>query len=397
MIHVGVDIAKSSHKVAAISECGQTIWKPFSIEQTQAGFEELDRKLQEIAPLGVQIGMEATGHYWLLLHAFLAEKGWTCIVFNPVLTKKTAASTLRGRKTDADDALGIALTIREGGFTPFHPPDADRADLLVLARLRETHAKELRNAKKRMGGFLDRVFPEFRSCFSDPYGKSALAFLAAFRSPDQIAKATPSRLARPMVKTMGKTRARKKALEIREAARNSPARALEDTGRMKALDLMVKHLRTLQQSLRRAEEAIEELYSRMDHPAASITGIGAVTGPVILAELARFNGEGKSNRRMVRGIMAYAGLDPRIKESGTFKGRPKMTKRGSKTLRTALFQAASMARIHSPHFAAVYGRQMARGKHHNVAINHVARKLVEVFVAVEKSGEPFNPEKMASA
>lgn len=397
MIYVGVDIAKNRHKVAAISTCGEVLWTPFTVEQTTEGFEALDEKLRSIGGLGVQIGMEATGHYWLLLHAFLEAKGWDCIVFNPVLTKQTPKAKLRGRKTDADDALGIALTIREGGFTPLRPSDPRLAELLVLTRQRNFHANELRNVKKRLGGLLDRVFPEFRSLFSDPYGKAALAFLGTFCSPGTIATQQPARLAKPMLPALGKTRAREKAMGIREVARRSPARRLEDAGRVKAIKLMVQHLEAIQRSVNDCETLIMEIYEEQRHPAASITGIGAITGPVILAELARFHAPDRSNRKKVKGILAYAGLDPKIRESGTFKGRAKMSKRGSKNLRTALFQAASMARLHSPGFASVYDRQIKRGKHHYVAISHVARKLVEVLVALEKSGQPFDPEKLLQA
>lgn len=395
MIHIGVDIAKNRHKVAAIDDGGQVVWKPFTLEQTCEAFEVLDLKLRNLGPLEVQIGMEATGHYWLLLHAFLIEKGWVCKVFNPVLSKQTPAAKLRGRKTDADDALGIALTIREGGFTPYTPPDPEKQELLVLCRQREFHTKELRNAKKRLGGLMDRTFPEFRDIFSDPYGKSALAFISMYQEPAVIAHSTPGKLAKPMIPMLGKTRAREKALVIREAARGSLARQLGDAGRAKAVKLMVQHILAIESVVAVCEELIKEAYEATGYLGATITGIGKVTGPVILAEFARFNAGSKSKRKTVRAMLAFAGMEPRKRESGEFKGKDKMSKRGSRTLRTALFRAASMARLHSPVFAAVYDRQMSRGKHHYVAVSHVARKLVEVLVAVERSGQPFDPERLS--
>ena len=94
-------------------------------------------------------------------------------------------------------------------------------------------------------------------------------------------------------------------------------------------------------------------------------------------------------------ILAYAGLDPRVRESGMWKGRTKMSKRGSSMLRTALFQAASMVRMHHPYFAAIYDRHRhERQKHHRIAISHVARKLVEIIYAVCKSKQPFDPVKL---
>ena len=48
------------------------------------------------------------------------------------------------------------------------------------------------------------------------------------------------------------------------------------------------------------------------------------------------------------------GNDPRLKESGQFKGKVKMTKRGVEPLRTAFFQAAFSASQHDPEFKAYY-------------------------------------------
>ena len=47
-------------------------------------------------------------------------------------------------------------------------------------------------------------------------------------------------------------------------------------------------------------------------------------------------------------------MDPRVRKSGQWSGKIKMSKRGSVALRTALYQAASMARLHEPHLAEIY-------------------------------------------
>ena len=50
-----------------------------------------------------------------------------------------------------------------------------------------------------------------------------------------------------------------------------------------------------------------------------------------------------------------------------------MSKRGSVALRTALYQAASMARLHEPRLAEIYHRHKHQmNKHNSVAISHVA-------------------------
>ena len=49
-----------------------------------------------------------------------------------------------------------------------------------------------------------------------------------------------------------------------------------------------------------------------------------------------------------RAVTAFAGLDPRLQESGTFHGRTCISRTGSARLRTALYLPAVVALTHNP-------------------------------------------------
>ncbi len=89
--------------------------------------------------------------------------------------------------------------------------------------------------------------------------------------------------------------------------------------------------------------------------------------------------------------MATAGLDVRLSESGQSKGKGKMSKRGSKYLRTAAIQAADVAAlvVRDPMFKGVYDKQRNRGKNHRVALSHVANKMLHVVFSVLKNRRPY--------
>jgi transposase len=111
-----------------------------------------------------------------------------------------------------------------------------------------------------------------------------------------------------------------------------------------------------------------------------------------LGDLRRFGG-----RRPLHTLLAYAGMDPRIRQSGQWSGKIKMSKRGSAALLIALFQAASMARLHEPRLAEIYNRHRHQmHKHHSVAISHVARKLLAIIYAVCACGQAFDPTKICA-
>jgi transposase len=85
------------------------------------------------------------------------------------------------------------------------------------------------------------------------------------------------------------------------------------------------------------------------------------------------------------------GNDPRLKESGLWKGQARMSKRGMEMLRTSFFQAAFSASVSDPELKAFYQRKRAQGKPHQVALSHLMRILTRRLVAVLRSGQPYDP------
>jgi transposase len=105
-IFVGVDIGKSFHCAAAINSRGNVLLKPLKVLASAEGFTAFEGHLRQLGDkTKLLIGLEASGHYWMSLWRFLLERDWQVEVFNPILSSQSARTHLRGRKTDADDAL----------------------------------------------------------------------------------------------------------------------------------------------------------------------------------------------------------------------------------------------------------------------------------------------------
>ena len=93
-------------------------------------------------------------------------------------------------------------------------------------------------------------------------------------------------------------------------------------------------------------------------------------------------------------LVAYAGIDPTVRQSGEFNSNHNhMSKRGSSYLRHTLFLAASCCVFHSSPFYEYYQKKRGQGKHHLVAVGAVSRKLTTVVYAILKSGKPYEPVK----
>jgi transposase len=87
--------------------------------------------------------------------------------------------------------------------------------------------------------------------------------------------------------------------------------------------------------------------------------------------------------------VAAIGIDAKLKESGRYAGRVKMSKRGNRYLRRAILLAARTAARCDPQCRAILLRHQNRGKHYNVAISHVARKLVHIAYSVLLNKTPY--------
>ena len=93
-------------------------------------------------------------------------------------------------------------------------------------------------------------------------------------------------------------------------------------------------------------------------------------------------------------FISYLGLDVRIRDSGCFKGRRKLTKRGEPELRRLLYCAAHAAR-HHPRFAQYHQRMLDKGLSKIAARVALARKLARIAFTLMEKQQPFqeNPKR----
>jgi transposase len=94
----------------------------------------------------------------------------------------------------------------------------------------------------------------------------------------------------------------------------------------------------------------------------------------------------------VRQLVAFVGLNPRLRESGTWKGHTRISKTGSPQLRAKLYFPAVVASQHNPVIRAFYDGLIRRGKPPMVAVVAAMRKLLHMVWGVLRSGTPFDPK-----
>jgi transposase len=117
----------------------------------------------------------------------------------------------------------------------------------------------------------------------------------------------------------------------------------------------------------------------------SIPGIGEATAAVLLAEL--FDKQYHSARQAA----AFAGVVPRIAESGTLRRRSRLSKIGPGRVRKALYFPALAGLRFNPSLRALRTRLRAKGKVPMVIVGAAMRKLIHLAYGVLKSQRPYDP------
>jgi transposase len=147
------------------------------------------------------------------------------------------------------------------------------------------------------------------------------------------------------------------------------------------LDAQIAHVRHL---IREHLDQHPGLRSQRDL-LTTIPGIGETTAAVLIAEL--FD-KPYTNARQAA---AFAGLVPRVMESGTLRGRTRLSKIGPGRLRKALYFPAVAALRWNPTIRAVRERLHAAGKPTMVIIGAAMRKLIHLAYGVLKTGRAYKP------
>lgn len=127
--------------------------------------------------------------------------------------------------------------------------------------------------------------------------------------------------------------------------------------------------------LAEVEASIREIMDKMDSVIKTIPGIGYLNGAMIIGEIGDM-----SRFENPCHLLAYAGLDPYIYQSGNFNAsRTRMSKRRSKLLRYALINASRQTTLVNKTFKNYYDLKISQGRRHYNVLGHVAHKLVRVI------------------
>lgn len=395
-VFIGMDVSKDDFKAAGKDETNTLVMPARTYRHDQPGLTEFMadvRKVREQLGSSAVFGMEATGIYHLSAYQHLLEAGARVKVFN-ALELKRFKNRLRKTKTDALDAMAIAEALilsREPNYHPTAEPELVR--LRELCRLRSRLVEKRGVCKKQVIRDMDVLCRGYSDMSRDILSPNSIAVLKAVVRSTRLFKIGTDELAAVLKDYMPEKAAAEKAGKLTELFHNAVIPEHMRESCILEIHMLVQQYELLAQQINRVERRIESIVAEANPRMLTTPGLGILTVGIILGEL------GDLNRfRSARQLTAFTGLDPSIMESGRSRRTGHISKRGSRMLREALYNAALAASRVNPVCRALYQRLRKNGKHHKVCMVAVARKLLHIAYSVETKQKDFYvPSYIATA
>ncbi len=165
---------------------------------------------------------------------------------------------------------------------------------------------------------LDQIFPEYLSVFSDLYGKLSLNTLLNYPTALDVHKASDEKLAEEMRQFARRLQTwfLDKAQQLKEAARRNPYQSQISHGQLVCLRMYIHMIFQYQEHLSELLKEINILVKSFEEYRLiqSVPGIGEKIAATIITEIGDIN-----QFEHPKKVVAYAGLDPSVFESGKFK------------------------------------------------------------------------------
>lgn len=386
---VGLDVSKGSSVVQAFVRRNEPYGKLESISHVDRGFERLGELLDELKVLsGTEpvVILEATGHYHRGVVAYLTRGEYKHFVINPLQSKRARSTQLRKVKTDAVDAWHLADMYYRGDVTPHRTWDELYTELQHVTRQHEFITSMYVQAKLNARALLDQVFPAFEQVFSNLFSTTSLKVLQCCLSDKS--EEIETIIQGEAGKSHSKEWVREKADQVRKAffEWSNKKRGISQSI---ALAGMVSLLLEFQNQLSRLEKHIEETSATLPEVELlkTIPGIGDKLAATIIAEI----GDARQFRS-AKQLVAYAGLDPCVYSSGKYTATSnRITKRGSKRLRRALYLAVQcgLRRGINSRIKHYYEKKRKEGKSYKVVVIACANKLLHHIYSILNKDEPY--------
>lgn len=395
---IPMDYAKKDHVVMFCNGNGDVLRKPFSVKNSLEGKNYLidqvnkSRKHRSIRRQHVFFGGEDCGSYADNFIAALRSDNWLVAGVNACDAKKYRNN--QQASTDCLDLLGVCkmLLSCRGNCAPAQTGIYWNLRMLVRQR-RKLVAMET-GVKRRIHFIVDQIFPGFldeKKSGIFPFSRGSLALMSNRFSVHQIRRRNRT--------TLSKFLARNRVCNAERCAERLQKYASQ------VLEPPVKHITALKLALQQQVKLVTCLLDSIQHlekeiaqhlaqtPGAyltSIRGIGIVLAAGVCAEIGD-----PFRQKSTTNLVSYAGIIPRIKQTGGPHGKTqvkKVSKRCNRILKDYIVRSGNLVGTIGPdELKADYKRRDAQGQHADFGMG---RRYLRMAMCLMRSSQTYLPESL---
>jgi transposase len=386
---LGIDISKETFDGCCINRQGEKLFS-LSTSMDRKGFEELIKQLSSLSfsQESVLLGMESTACYHVTLYSFLISSGYSVVIINPLLISNFVKLQLRKTKTDKKDACVIAqfLLLNRDSLCQTIL-SSDLSDIRDLSRQRESLVDQMSSIKSEVKRLLTMTFPELEH-LAGIFTKSMLRLLCQYPSAASMKYAKRSKIAKILIPgSYGKQTDVSVERIIKAADKSigtsSPTKEIILKQKVSLLMQLEEHLQELTHIL------IEHCQGKMRRDMdilTSMKGVGEKTAMNFLIEMGGEIKQFESHKKLI----AMAGLDPALYQSGKIDRKGKISKRGNRHLRRVIWLMTTKVIQFNERFKQYYLKRIQDGLPYKMAVLATAHKLIRVMFAMLTNKTLFN-------
>jgi transposase len=372
---VAIDVAKTKMVAGFGPEDGSVACLvKWNSPTDNRAFVDLVTRTAQTLDVPVDAVLEPTGTYGESLRALLIAAGAQVYVMSPKRVHD-AAEVFDGVPSmhDPKACVVIAELHHKNISRLYVPTDPVRLQLRALTDQRELYAKPLHFYLGQLEALLARHWPEALRDMDVWGNKTPLAVLAHYPSPGELLENAAQAIER--IHELGHKHLQTKQVQLMmRSAQGStgipPCDEAKQLIRIAASEAL--RMRTALDAVDRQTEQVAELAEPTQHLAPVV---GKVTAVALVAYLGAF-----TDYESAAALEKACGLNLKIRSSGNYVGRLKLTKRGSAAVRRYLYMAALRLIQRDPLIARWYrARAGYRGGRKLVAIVAVMRKLARAL------------------
>lgn len=337
---ITIDVSQGKSHIQGFISFDKPIGRAKRMRHTKQGYEQiltlidLIKSKTSTIPLVI---LEYTGIYHKSLEKFLIKHDITYHLVAPLRAAKARNSEIRNQKTDARDCLSLAKMFYSNNLGEYYGESKDYTKLRKLNRFYEINLEHIVKIKVNLKETLAVIYPNYSDLFTNVYSDDSFIFLKTFPHPNEFLRKSKKQIIETLVNKWNHLEewSFNKISELYLFINECVAGCDEDDP---DVQMLISYINQLEYYIKQNDTILDNMIKlaktmSLYQLVYSLPGVKDNLTARLIAEMGDIN---RFNN--YKAIIAYAGIDPMIRQSGDYDGlHLRISRKGNRRLRSILY------------------------------------------------------------